>query len=90
MSCYEVAIPSLPEYPADNNPIIRIPRQALIEQSASLGAPISTALNDPSFVNVVPVGLVIPGTDNNGAPATVVLLSFSSLTLLLVICSLLV
>lgn len=72
-----------------NNPVISIPQQVLTDQSASLGAPITAALSDPSFVNIAPVGVVIPGTADNGAASTsATLLSFSSLTLLLVISSL--
>lgn len=68
-----------------NNPVIDLDEDELRQQAASLGMPVSMALNDPSFAQVAPQGLVIPeagGTDNNGAGSMV--FSFTFLTLALV------
>ena len=80
-----------------NNPIISIPPQDLMEQAASLGTPVTAALNSASFAQVAPEGLVIPagdgqvpgntggpgipGIDNNNGAATM-FITFTSLIML--------
>jgi hypothetical protein len=64
-----------------NNPVIDLNEDELRQQATSLGTPISAALSDPSFAEVAPQGLVIPG-ENNGA--TSVVFSFTLLALALV------
>ena len=59
--------------------MIDLDQDELREQADSLGTPISTALNDPSFAQVAPQGLVLPGA--NGATTTFI--SFSVLALML-------
>lgn len=56
-----------------NNPIIEIAQLELTQQAASLGTPVTTALSSSTFVEIAPVGLVIPAEDgqtpdNNGGP----------------------
>ena len=43
--------------------IINIPDDQRAAQAASLGTPVSAALNDPSFVQIAPLGLVLPEDD---------------------------
>lgn len=47
--------------------VIFIPGDQRAAQAASLGTPVSTALNDPSFVEVAPLGLFLQeiGTTSN-------------------------
>ena len=71
------------KHPTVNNPIIDIDEEELREQAASLGTPVSAALSDPSFAQVAPVGLVLPG-DEQGSGATTVLISFTLFTMLLI------
>ena len=63
---------------AVNNPVIDLDEDELQDQANSLGTPISDALNDPSFAQVAPSQLVIPG---NGGVKTVFSLSLSALLL---------
>lgn len=51
---------------AVNNPVIDLDEDELREQVMSLGSPVSDALNDPSFAQVAPSQLVIPGSTGNG------------------------
>ena len=67
---------------AVNNPVIDLDEDELRQQAASLGTPVSSALSDPSFAQVAPQGLVIPGEGNNGAASMV--FSLTLLTLVLV------
>ena len=72
---------SFPSTNAVNNPVIDLDEDELRQQATSLGTPVSAALNDPSFAQVAPQGLVIPeGGNNNGAGSVVF-----SLTLLTVV-----
>ena len=65
--------------------MIDLDENELREQADSLGTPVSTALNDPSFAQVAPQGLVIPepgdGTDNNGDGSVVFSLTLLTLAL---------
>ena len=54
-----------------------------MEQAESLGKPFSTVLNGPSFAQVAPSALVLPGDENNGA--TQVAFSFTLFTALMLI-----
>ena len=65
-----------------NNPVISIPQQTLTDQATSLGTPVTTVLNSPSFADVAPEGLVLPG-DGAGNGATTALATFTSMVLLL-------
>ena len=62
-----------------NNPVIDLDEDELQDQADSLGTPISDALNDPSFAQVAPSQLVIPG---NGGVKIVFSLSLSALMML--------
>ena len=71
---------------AVNNPVIDLDEDVLREQAASLGTPISAALNDPSFAQVAPQGLVIPeegggGSTDNGAGSVVFSLTLLTIAL---------
>lgn len=43
--------------------IITIPDDQYAAQTASIGTPVSAALNDRSFVQIAPLGLVLPEDD---------------------------
>ena len=49
-----------------NNPVIDLDEDELQDQADSLGTPVSDALKDPSFAQIAPSQLVIPGTGNGG------------------------
>ena len=66
----------------ENNPVITIPQDQLIAQAASLGTPVSTALNDPSFAEVAPLGLVTPEEVIPGSGEVTMVTTITSLYLL--------
>ena len=71
-----------------NNPVISIPQSDLTNQADSLGTPITTVLNSPSFADVAPTGLVIPQIGGPGMGpgngATKTFLTFTPLFLMLI------
>ena len=72
-------------YITANNPVVSIPQTDLMNQAASLGTPVSTVLNSPSFAEVVPGGVTIPqvGGPGNGSGAATTILTLTSLLLML-------
>ena len=80
-------------------PIITIPEDQHEAQVTSIGTPVSAALNDPHFVQIAPLGLVlsedgeqvITVTDGgqvlpgSGTSGAAMFISFSSLVLLFVV-----
>ena len=77
-----------------NNPVISLAQQDLMQQAASLGTPVTTALNSASFAQIAPEGLVIPDGDgqvpgSTGGPgipgvngAATMFITFTLLTIL--------
>lgn len=58
-----------------------------MQQATALGTPVTTALNNPSFADVVPVGVTIPqvgGPMGPGNGAATMFLTLTSLLLMLV------
>ena len=58
-----------------------------MQQAVSLGTPVTSALNSPSFADVAPVGVTIPqvgGPMGPGNGAATTLLTLTSLFLMLV------
>ena len=65
-----------------NNPVIDLDEDELENQAESIGTPVSDALNDPSFAQIAPSQLVIPGTDTgNGGVKIALSMSLSALML---------
>lgn len=65
-----------------NNPVIDLDEDELRQQAAEITS-ISTFFSDPSFAQVAPAGLVLPGDENTDGAATV-FFSFTLLLLLLI------
>ena len=63
--------------------MISIPQADLMQQATSLGTPVSSVLNSPSFANVVPGGVTIPQVGGPGNGAATTFLTLTSLLLML-------
>ena len=63
--------------------MISIPQTDLMNQATSLGTPVSTILNSPSFAEVLPSGVMIPQVGGPGNGATTTFLTLTSLLLML-------